>query len=58
MDNQDRFIELVNVGVDAVRNNSTNTKIILHCAGFESSNWFFNIAETSAGFTSAIFFKF
>ena len=45
MDNQDQFIELVNAGVDAVRNNSTNTKIILHCAGFESSNWFFNIVK-------------
>ncbi len=45
VDNQDQFVELVNVGVDAVRNNSTNTKIILHCAGFESSNWFFNIVK-------------
>ena len=44
-DNQDQFVELVNVGVNAVRNNSTNTKIILHCAGFESSNWFFNIVK-------------
>ena len=44
-DNQDQFVELVNVGVSAVRNNSTNAKIILHCAGFESSNWFFNIVK-------------
>ena len=44
-DNQDQFVELVNVGVNAVRNNSSNTKIILHCAGFESSNWFFNIVK-------------
>ena len=44
-DNQDQFVELVNVGVNAVRNNSTNAKIILHCAGFESSNWFFNIVK-------------
>ena len=43
--NQDQFVELVNVGVSAVRNNSTNAKIILHCAGFESSNWFFNIVK-------------
>ena len=45
VDNQNQFVELINVGVDAVRNNSTNTKIILHCAGFESSNWFFNIVK-------------
>ena len=44
-DNQDQFVELVNIGVSAVRNNSTNAKIILHCAGFESSNWFFNIVK-------------
>ena len=44
-DNQDQFVELVNEGVNAVRNNSTNAKIILHCAGFESSNWFFNIVK-------------
>ena len=44
-DNQDQFVELINVGVSAVRNNSTNAKIILHCAGFESSNWFFNIVK-------------
>ena len=36
---------MVNIGVDAVRNYSTNTKIILHCAGFEYSNWFFNIVK-------------
>ena len=45
VDNQVQFIELLNVGVNAVRNNSTETKIILHCAGFESSNWFFNIVK-------------
>ena len=44
-DNQDQFVELVNEGVNAVRNSSTNAKIILHCAGFESSNWFFNIVN-------------
>ncbi len=45
VDNQVQFVELLNVGVNAVRNNSTETKIILHCAGFESSNWFFNIVK-------------
>ncbi len=45
VDNQVQFIELLNIGVSAVRNNSTETKIILHCAGFESSNWFFNIVK-------------
>ena len=44
-DNQSQFIELVKQGVNAVRNSSTNTKIILHCAGFESSDWFFNIVN-------------
>ena len=44
-DNQDQFVELVNEGVNAVRNSSTIAKIILHCAGFESSNWFFNIVN-------------
>ena len=44
-DNQDQFVELVNEGVNAVRNSSTNAKIILHCAGFESSDWFFNIVN-------------
>ena len=44
-DNQDQFIELINESISAVRNSSTNAKIILHCAGFESSNWFFNIVN-------------
>lgn len=44
-DNQDQFVELVKQGANAVRNSSTNTKIILHCAGFQSSEWFFNIVN-------------
>tara|TARA_Y100000991_G_scaffold215704_1_gene207616 strand:+ start:17140 stop:18222 length:1083 start_codon:yes stop_codon:yes gene_type:complete len=44
-ENQEQFLELVNEGVSAVRNSSTDTKIILHCAGFESSSWFFNIVN-------------
>lgn len=44
-DNQDQFVELVKQGANAVRNSSNETKIILHCAGFESSDWFFNIVN-------------
>ena len=44
-DNQDQFIELVKQAANAVRNSSNETKIILHCAGFESSDWFFNIVN-------------
>ena len=41
--NSDQFIEIINQGISAVRSNSSQTKIILHCAGFETSQWFFNI---------------
>ena len=44
-ENQEQFVELVNVGINAVRDSSNSTKIILHCAGFESSNWFFNVVN-------------
>tara|TARA_B100001287_G_scaffold171851_1_gene144667 strand:+ start:42 stop:1118 length:1077 start_codon:yes stop_codon:yes gene_type:complete len=43
--NSDQFIELLNQGINAVRENSSRTKIILHYAGFESSQWFFNLVN-------------
>ena len=39
--NNQQFIELINSGVDAVRSNSDQTKIILHYAGIEGADWFF-----------------
>jgi arabinogalactan endo-1,4-beta-galactosidase len=43
--NSDQFIEIINQGISAVRSNSSQTKIILHCAGFEASEWFFNLVN-------------
>ena len=43
--NSDQFIEIINQGISAVRSNSSETKIILHCAGFEASQWFFNLVN-------------
>jgi len=40
--NNSNFIDLIKVGCLAVRENSSNCKIILHYAGIEKSNWFFN----------------
>lgn len=39
---QNDFITLINSGCQAVRQNSTHCKIILHFAGIENSIWFFN----------------
>lgn len=36
------FEELMKAGISAVRNNGNGTKIILHFAGIEGSDWFFN----------------
>ena len=41
-DNFQQFIELMNMGITAVRANSKDTKIILHFAGIDGSDWFFN----------------
>lgn len=44
--NSGQFIEILNQGVNAVRSNSADTKIILHCAGIENAQWFFgNVNE-------------
>lgn len=37
-----QFKELMEIAISAVRTNESNTKIILHFAGIEGSNWFFN----------------
>ncbi len=40
--NNFQFVELVKQGVKAVRENSANTKIMLHFAGHENASYFFN----------------
>lgn len=40
--NIQNFKELISTGISAVRVNSNNSKIILHFAGIENSEWFFN----------------
>jgi len=40
--NFQQFKELLNMGITAVRANSNDSKIILHFAGNEGSDWFFN----------------
>lgn len=40
--NFDNFIKLIQTGVSAVRDNSKDCEIILHFAGIEGSEWFFN----------------
>ncbi len=40
------FIDLIKTGVLAVRQNSTDCKIILHFAGLQNSDWFFNQIKT------------
>jgi arabinogalactan endo-1,4-beta-galactosidase len=36
------FLQLLAAGSDAVRDNSTNTQIIIHFAGIEGSTWFYD----------------
>ncbi len=40
--NETQFLELLSSGVQAVRDNSNTTKIIMHYAGINGSDWFFN----------------
>jgi len=40
--NFENFIKLIQTGVSAVRDNSKECEIILHFAGIEGSEWFFN----------------
>lgn len=45
INNQDNFLDLVKTGCLAVRQNSSNCKIILHYAGIQNSDSFFNIVK-------------
>lgn len=38
----EQFKELMSTGIRAVRNTSNNTKIILHYAGIDGADWFYN----------------
>ncbi len=40
--NYQQFKELMDTAISAVRVNESDTKIIIHFAGIEGSNWFFN----------------
>ncbi len=40
--NEADFILLLKKGINAVRDNSPNTKIILHIAGYTTASWFFS----------------
>jgi arabinogalactan endo-1,4-beta-galactosidase len=44
--NYDQFLDLLQEGCSAVRNNSLDCKIILHFAGFENADFFFNQLKT------------
>ena len=44
--NYQNFIDLIKTGVLAVRQNLTDCKIILHFAGIQNSDWFFNKIKT------------
>jgi len=41
-ENLQQFKELLKTGITAVRENSNTTKIIVHFAGIDGSDWFFN----------------
>ena len=45
VNNPNQFVELINHGVSAVRSLSSTTKIILHFAGYEASQWFYNLVD-------------
>ena len=40
--NFQQFIELMDTAIEAVRTNTNDTEIVLHFAGIEGSDWFFN----------------
>ena len=44
--NRQQFLELIAAGALAVRDHSPQTKIILHFAGIEGADWFFNQVST------------
>lgn len=41
-DNETQFIELLSEGIKAVRANSSTSKIMIHFAGMNNSDWFYN----------------
>ena len=45
VNNPNQFLELINQGIIAVRGLSSTTKIILHFAGYEASQWFYNLVD-------------
>lgn len=40
--NETQFIELLSEGIKAVRTNSTKAKVMIHFAGLNNSDWFYN----------------
>ena len=44
--NYSQFIDLMETAITSVRANSIDTQIILHFAGIEGSDWFFNQVDT------------
>ena len=44
--NYQTFIALMEMGISAVRTNSNDAKIIIHFAGIDNSDWFFNQVST------------
>ena len=44
--NYQGFMDLLESGISAVRENSNDSKIILHFAGIENSDWFYNQLNT------------
>ena len=44
--NHKNFMELMKMGISAVRTSSNNPKIILHFAGIENADWFFSQVNT------------
>ncbi|MBX2962909.1 MAG: glycosyl hydrolase 53 family protein [Cyclobacteriaceae bacterium] len=46
--NQSNFIMLLKKGIDATRSASGSTKIMMHFAGLEGSNWFYTLLENNS----------
>ncbi len=42
INNLEQFLELMTTAINSVRESNNSTKIILHFAGLENSDWFFN----------------
>ncbi|MDX8338826.1 glycosyl hydrolase 53 family protein [Draconibacterium sp. IB214405] len=40
-----QFLELMEKGIQAVRDNSSTAKIMIHFAGLDNANWFFNVVR-------------